>query len=144
MALEAIATAGLWVMREGSGLMRGSLCPHYSRGLPAQGTREAGPVRGFVINLSLSALAAVAEQRGTQPGCQRHKHTREGDKFHERNHRKWLVTDNRVRRIVSSENSIKSSAGSVAPDAGRRVMWEIQAAMWRLEGEGHCQLNCFF
>lgn len=75
-----------------------------------QGTREAGPVRGLVINLSLSALAAVAEQRGTQPGFQTHKHTREGDKFHERNHRKWLVTENRVHQTVSSEHSIKLNA----------------------------------
>lgn len=87
--------------------MRGSLCPHYSRGLPVQGTREAGPVRGWVINLSLSVLAAVAEQRGTQPGFQIHKHTREGDRFPERNHRKWLVTGNRVPQIIASENIIK-------------------------------------
>lgn len=77
------------------------------------GTREAGPVRGSVINLSLSVPAAVAEQRGTPPGFQTHKRTREGDRFQERHHRKWPVMENRVPHIVSSENIVTLNAACV-------------------------------
>ena len=61
-------------MRKGGGLMGDSLCPHYSEGLPVQGTRKAGPERGSAINLPLSGPTAAAERRGARPAFQLHKH----------------------------------------------------------------------
>lgn len=64
-------------MKKGSSLMRGSLCPHYSKGLPVQGAREAGPW-GSVINLSLSDGTAAAEREEAAPRFQRQTNEEEG------------------------------------------------------------------
>lgn len=75
-------------MRKGGGLMGDSLCPHYSEGLPVQGTRKAGPERGSAINLPLSGRTAAAERRGAGLpfSC---TNTRGGDRF-----REWLGPGN--------------------------------------------------
>lgn len=79
MALEAIATVTLLSYEEGSSPMRGSLCPHYSRGLPVRGT---GPTWGSVIHLSPADLRAVA---GGQRLCLAVRYTHKqggGDRSH--------------------------------------------------------------
>lgn len=70
MALEAVARAAV-SYGEGSQPDAGSLCPHHSHGLPEPGRGERSSA-GSVIDVSLSDLTAVAEQRGTRPGVPRH------------------------------------------------------------------------
>lgn len=73
-------------MKKGSGLMRGSLCPHYSKGLLVQRTRKACPVWCLVIYPSLSDLTATATRKETLPRFYIHKQTKEGgSRFYECN-----------------------------------------------------------
>lgn len=92
--------------------MGGSLCPHYSKGLLVQGTREAGPVCCSVINLSLSDLTAIAKRKEALPTFSIHKQ-RGGDRFYECKCRGMTSSGETCNQIISSKNIIQFNIVSV-------------------------------
>lgn len=134
-------------MRKGGGLMGDSLCPHYSEGLPVQGTRKAGPERGSAINLPLSGPTAAAERRGAGLpfSC---TNTRGGDRF-----REWLGPGNgwdgkawRLQRRPRPGPAWSGACARAAPWRLLRVDTRERALppVRRPEGRGRCQMHgCF-
>lgn len=109
-------------MKKGSSLIRGSLCPHYSKGLVVRGTREVGPTWCSVINLPLSDLTALAKRKETLPGFQIHKHTQgRGQVLGTEVPREGLVMGEHCNQIIPSKKMMKFHVVSVAPHADRCV-----------------------